>query len=49
VAEVDIRRGGIDAQFDAERAAEFQFCLEFFKAEDFGGTASEKIDIGHVS
>ena len=48
VTEVNIRRSGVNAQLNAERAAEFQFCLQFFKAEDFGGTAGKEIDIGHV-
>ena len=48
MAEVNIRCRGVDTEFDAERASKFQFCLQFFEAEDFGGTACEEIDIGHV-
>ena len=48
VAEMNVRRGRIDAQLHAERTAEFQFCVQIFEAEDFGGTAGKEIDIGHV-
>ena len=42
VAEVDIRRGGIDAEFDAERAAELQLLGEFLLADDLCATPEKK-------
>jgi hypothetical protein len=41
VAEVDVWRGGIDSEFDAERAAKAEFFQEFFFGKDLGGAGGE--------
>jgi hypothetical protein len=41
VAEVDVRRGRIDPQLDAERAAETEFFQEFFFRKDLGGSGGK--------
>jgi hypothetical protein len=46
---VDVWRGGIDAEFDAERTAELQLISEFLLADDLCATPQEKLDVGHVS
>ena len=41
MAEVDVRRGGIDAELDPQRASEAQFLEQFLFGEDLGGAAGE--------
>ena len=41
VAEMDVRRGGIDAEFDAQRAAEAEFVEQFLFGEHLGGSGGE--------
>jgi hypothetical protein len=41
VAEVDVRRGGIDAELDAQRPAEAEFFEQFLFGEHLGGTGGE--------
>ena len=46
VAEVDVRRGGIDAELDAQRAAEAEFFEQFLFGEDLGGAGGEEFELG---
>ena len=41
VAEVNVRRGGIDAQLDPQRAAEAKFFQKLFFRENFGGAGCQ--------
>jgi hypothetical protein len=42
VPEVEVRRGGVGSQFDAERAAQREFFSEFFFAMNLDGAALEE-------
>ena len=41
VAEVDVRRGGIDAELDPQRAAEAEFFQQFLFGKHLGGASGE--------
>ena len=41
VSEVDVRRGGIDAEFHAQRTPEPEFFEQFLFGQDLGGSGGE--------
>ena len=47
--EVDVGRGGINAEFDVEGASEAQFCQKFVFGEDFCGASAKGFELGFGS